>query len=546
VIQTYNDLHPVVEDQRDWTLAKSLRAQAALRGGDVFLLVPEEDRQWTYSEILADSESVGRNFVAAGAEHGDRIIMVGENTSQFIRAWFGCSLAGLVEVPLNTSYEGEFLAHQVRTVKAKFAVIDDTFAARFVAIEESARHIEKFWVIDTGRASEAIESLRAAGWDAEAWHELERDVHAELREPKPSDLAAILFTSGTTGPSKGVAMPHGQLFFFATEIASLSRLTPADRYLSVTPLFHANAQFLAVLPALITGGSVVVRKKFSASRWIDQVREHDVTATNFIGVMMSFVAKQDPRPDDADNKLRVIFAAPTASTLTQNFIDRFGMEAIVEAFGLTETSSPFLTPYGVPRPEGAVGLLAADWFEAQLVDPETDQEVERGQVGELVVRTKFPWTFSLGYYNLPEKTAEAWRNLWFHTGDALWQDEDGWYYFVDRFKDALRHRGHNISSYEIEQAIFGLEGVEDVAVIGVPSEVEGGEDDVLAIVVADERVDAPGVWAWCEGRVPDYAVPRYVRFTEALPKTPTEKVQKTTLRSEGVTAKTIDRLTSRV
>jgi crotonobetaine/carnitine-CoA ligase len=546
VIQTYNDLHPVVEDQRDWTLAKSLRAQAALRGGDVFLLVPEEDRQWTYSEILADSESVGRNFVAAGAEHGDRIIMVGENTSQFIRAWFGCSLAGLVEVPLNTSYEGEFLAHQVRTVKAKFAVIDDTFAARFVAIEESARHIEKFWVIDTGRASEAIESLRAAGWDAEAWHELERDVHAELREPKPSDLAAILFTSGTTGPSKGVAMPHGQLFFFATEIASLSRLTPADRYLSVTPLFHANAQFLAVLPALITGGSVVVRKKFSASRWIDQVREHDVTATNFIGVMMSFVAKQDPRPDDADNKLRVIFAAPTASTLTQNFIDRFGMEAIVEAFGLTETSSPFLTPYGVPRPEGAVGLLAADWFEAQLVDPETDQEVERGQVGELVVRTKFPWTFSLGYYNLPEKTAEAWRNLWFHTGDALWQDEDGWYYFVDRFKDALRHRGHNISSYEIEQAIFGLEGVEDVAVIGVPSEVEGGEDDVLAIVVADERVDAPGVWAWCEGRVPDYAVPRYVRFTEALPKTPTEKVQKTTLRSEGVTAKTIDRLKSRV
>jgi crotonobetaine/carnitine-CoA ligase len=546
VIQTYNDLHPVVEDQRDWTLAKSLRAQAALRGGDVFLLVPEEDRQWTYSEILADSESVGRNFVAAGAEHGDRIIMVGENTSQFIRAWFGCSLAGLVEVPLNTSYEGEFLAHQVRTVKAKFAVIDDTFAARFVAIEESARHIEKFWVIDTGRASEAIESLRAAGWDAEAWHELERDVHAELREPKPSDLAAILFTSGTTGPSKGVAMPHGQLFFFATEIASLSRLTPADRYLSVTPLFHANAQFLAVLPALITGGSVVVRKKFSASRWIDQIREHDVTATNFIGVMMSFVAKQDPRPDDADNKLRVIFAAPTASTLTQNFIDRFGMEAIVEAFGLTETSSPFLTPYGVPRPEGAVGLLAADWFEAQLVDPETDQEVERGQVGELVVRTKFPWTFSLGYYNLPEKTAEAWRNLWFHTGDALWQDEDGWYYFVDRFKDALRHRGHNISSYEIEQAIFGLEGVEDVAVIGVPSEVEGGEDDVLAIVVADERVDAPGVWAWCEGRVPDYAVPRYVRFTEALPKTPTEKVQKTTLRSEGVTAKTIDRLTSRV
>jgi crotonobetaine/carnitine-CoA ligase len=469
---------------------------------------------------------------------------MGENSSRFIRAWFASSLSSTVEVPLNTSYEGEFLSHQVQTVDARFAVIDDAFAARFVAIAEVARKIESFWVIDTGQGADAIALLRSAGFTAKPWGELEVEagVDVQLREPEPADLAAIIFTSGTTGPSKGVAMPHGQLYFFATEIASLTRLGPEDTYMSVTPLFHANAQFLAVLPALITGGRVVVRRRFSASRWIDQIREHHVTATNFIGVMMSFVAKQHKRADDADNSLRVIFAAPTAATLTDEFIERFGLEAIVEAFGLTETSNPFLTPYGASRPAGAVGLLVADWFDARLVDPETDREVALGEVGELVVRPKYPWTASLGYYNLPQKTVEAWRNLWFHTGDALWQDTSGWYYFVDRYKDALRHRGHNISSYEIEQAILGLNGILDCAVIGVPSEFEGGEDDVMALVVTNGEIEATDIWAWCEGKVPDYATPRYIRFVDSLPKTPTEKIQKTTLRSEGVTAETIDRL----
>jgi crotonobetaine/carnitine-CoA ligase len=542
LIQTYDDLRPEVEDQREWTLARSLRAQCLKRAESPFLLVPEEGREWTYAQMLRDAETVARNFAAAGAQPGDRIIIMGANSSHFIRTWFGCALSATVEVPLNTSYEGEFLSHQVRTVEARFAIVDDTFASRFVALGEVARSIERFWVVDTGQRSDALELLRAEGFSAEPWEELENHVDIELRDAEPSDLAAIIFTSGTTGPSKGVAMPHGQLYFFATEIAALTRLESTDRYLCVTPLFHANAQFLAVLPALITGGTAILRKRFSASRWIDQVREHDVTVTNFLGVMMSFVAKQPRRPDDGVNNLRVIFAAPTASTLTNEFLERFGLEAIVEAFGLTETSSPFLTPYGAPRPAGAVGLLAADWFDARLVDPETDREVELGEVGELVVRTRHPWTCSMGYFNMPEKTVEAWRNLWFHTGDALWQDGDGWYYFVDRFKDALRHRGHNISSYEVEQAILGLEGVMDCAVIGVPSEFEGGEDDVLAVVVAGDQVDASSLWTWCEGKVPDYAVPRYVRFVDTLPKTPTEKIQKTALRTEGITPETVDRL----
>jgi carnitine-CoA ligase len=290
----------------------------------------------------------------------------------------------------------------------------------------------------------------------------------------------------------------------------------------------------------------VVRSKFSASRWAAQLREHQVTVTNLIGVMMDFVWKQPAAPDDADNVLRCVYAAPTAFSILEGFMKRFGVEAFVDAFGLTETCAPILSPYGEIRPPGAAGLLASDWFEARLVDPDTDQEVPVGQLGELVVRYKHPWTCSLGYYGMPDKTAEAWRNLWFHTGDALRRDQDGWYYFVDRYKDALRRRGENISSYEVEQAILAHPAVHECAVIGVAAGVEAGEDEVMAVITTAEPVPAEQtateIWDWCQGRIPAFAIPRFIRFTDALPKTPSEKIRKAELRQAGVTEDTFDRV----
>jgi crotonobetaine/carnitine-CoA ligase len=338
-------------------------------------------------------------------------------------------------------------------------------------------------------------------------------------------------------------MPHSQMYFFGVEVVSFTRLTRADTYMTTTPLFHGNAQFMASLPALIAGARLVVRSKFSASRWVDQLREHGVTVTNLIGVMMDFVWKQPERADDADNLLRCVYAAPTASSILAEFKKRFGVEAFVDAFGLTETCAPIISPYGEDRPPGAAGLLASDWFEARLVDPDTDEEVPVGAVGELVVRYRHPWTCSLGYYGMPEKTVEAWRNLWFHTGDALRRDEDGWYYFVDRYKDALRRRGENISSYEVEQVLLAHPDVVECAVIGVAAEVEAGEDEVMAIVVptAPGAVSAAELWSFCEGKVPAFAIPRFVRFVPALPKTPSEKVRKAALRADGITSDTHDR-----
>ncbi|MEV0400402.1 AMP-binding protein [Actinoallomurus sp. NPDC050550] len=543
-MRTYTDLRPVFPDQRDWTLATVLRHQARHRPDATFLDTPEEGLSWTYAQALEQAESVADRLARAGADAGDRVLVMAANSSQFVRTWLGTGVGGYVEVPVNTAYEGVFLEHQLTTAAPRWAVVDDALAGRFLAVADAARVIERFWVIDHGAQAEAVRALRDAGWDARPWEELAEGARpgVDPPSPEPRSLASIFFTSGTTGPSKGVAMPHAQMFFFGEEVVSLQRLTAEDVYFTCTPLFHGNAQFMAAYPALIAGARLVVRSRFSASRWVDQLRDSGATVTNLIGVMMDFIWKQPARPGDADNRLRSVFAAPTASSILAGFSERFGIEAFVEVFGLTETSAPILSPYGEDRPAGAAGLAAADWFDVRLVDPDTDVEVPVGEIGELVVRPKHPWTCSLGYYAMPERTAEAWRNLWFHTGDALRKDADGWFYFVDRYKDALRRRGENISSYEVEQALLGYEAVVECAVIGVDAGVEAGEDEVMACVIASRDVKPQELWDWCTGRVPAFAVPRFIRFVDELPKTPSERVRKAALRAEGVTPDTHDRL----
>ncbi|MFW6773908.1 AMP-binding protein [Nocardioides sp. CPCC 205120] len=541
-MQYYEGLVPAFSDPETWTLDHVLRHHAAERPDAVCLDVPEEGATWTYAEAVDACERVASGFHAAGAQQGDRVVLMAANSSRFVRTWWGTALGALVEVPINTNYEGEFLRHQLEVAQARFAVVDDQLVERWVGVAEHARGIEKFWVIDTGAGirDKALDLLRENGWQAAAWEELEAAEKTVLPRARAQDLGAIFYTSGTTGPSKGVAMPHSQLYFFAQIVVSLTRLTAEDAYLTTTPLFHGNATFMAVYPVIVAGGRAVVRSKFSASRWIDHVRDSGVTVTNFVGVMMDFAWKQPPRGDDRDNRLRCVYAAPTATTIADAFKERYGIEAFVDAFGLTETCAPIMSPYGVERPAGAAGLQNKEWFDIRLVDPETDREVAVGEVGELVVRPVQPWTCSNGYYNMPEKTLEAWRNLWFHTGDALRKDEDGWFYFIDRYKDALRRRGENISSYEVEQAVLGHPAVVECAVIGVPADQEAGEDEVLAVVVASEPVEAAEVLEWCRGRIPAFAIPRYVRVVETLPKTPSEKVRKAALRQDGITPDTYD------
>ena len=547
--RSYDQYRPSFADRLRWNSPDVLRHRAGTHGERIYLDVPSTGESYSYAETLELAERVARGLLAAGAVPGDRLLIMLPNCSAYILGWLGSSLAAMAEVPINTAYRGTFLEHQASTVAPRMALIHPDFAERFAESAESVRSVERFWLAggDDGERAAAAATLRQAGFAVSDWEELLAGTPGagavELPPVRHCDLGSVFFTSGTTGLSKGVMMPHAHMYLFADQCVSLTRLSDADVYMSAGPLFHGNSHFLAAYPALIAGARYVLQERFSASAWARQVRDSGATVTNFVGVMMDFAWRQPPQPDDADNDLRCIFAAPTASSILEEFKRRFGVEAFVEVFGLTETCMAILSPYGEDRPPGAAGLANSDWFDVRLVDSETDEEVPVGDMGELVVRARHPWTQSVGYYNMPAETQQAWRNLWWHTGDGMRRDAEGWYYFVDRLKDAIRRRGENISSYEVEQALLAHPAIGEVAVVAVPADEEAGEDEVLAVIVPEPgaEVSAAEAWTYADRRLPYFAVPRYLRFVAELPKTPSEKVRKVELRAAGVGAGTHDR-----
>jgi crotonobetaine/carnitine-CoA ligase len=531
----YREIDLEFPDRETWTLPWMLRHRARTHGDKVYLDVPDHGETFTFAQTLAEAEAIGRGLVEAGGRHGDRLLLMAPNRSEIVLSWYGAALAGMVEVPINTAYASAFLEHQVRTTSPTFAVILADYAQRFVEGETSAYDsIERFYLLgEEAEQRRAIEVLEAGGREAVPYQELPRpDSDAELPEVDRRDSGAIFFTSGTTGLSKGVNMSHSQLCFVSQQLIALVRLTDRDTHMSVGPLFHGNAQFLAASPDLIAGARFVLREKYSASRWIDQIRDCGATVTNFIGVMMDWTYQQPERPDDADNQLRCVYTVPTPNAILEDFRRRFGVEAFVEQYGMTELSLPVMTPYGAPRPEGAAGLLCDEYFEAKIVDPETDEEVANGEVGEFVIRPKEPWIMLTDYYNMPDRTGEACRNLWFHTGDGLKRDDDGWFYFVDRLKDAIRRRGENISSYEVEQAVLLHEKILDCAAVAAPAHAEAGEDEVAVFFVLErgEEMSLEELREWCGQQLPPFAMPEYVSVLRELPKTPSGKVRKVELR----------------
>jgi crotonobetaine/carnitine-CoA ligase len=251
--------------------------------------------------------------------------------------------------------------------------------------------------------------------------------------------------------------------------------------------------------------------------------------------MMDWLGKQEPAATDKKSRLRRVFAAPTAWGSAQLLKERFGIEAFLECFGQTEICMPVLTPYGRERPAGAVGLAVDEWFEIRIADPDTDEPVPDGQVGEFQIRPRENWILNSGYFGRPDATAEVRRNLWYHTGDAMRRDDEGWYYFVDRLKDCLRRRGENISSYEVEQPAQSHPAVLEVAAVGLPADEEAGEDEVGLFIVLKAGVQATPaeIGAWMKDRLPQALRPRFIRIVDAFPMTPSGKVQKAAMRNWG-------------
>jgi crotonobetaine/carnitine-CoA ligase len=391
-------------------------------------------------------------------------------------------------------------------------------------------------LVVTGAAA-VLETLPQAPLPLTAFTDLagtEADLPPLSRPIEPWDTQSVIYTSGTTGPSKGVLSSYLHMYTNPGPEA-WPFLTGEDRFLVNNPMFHIGGMGLP-FAMLARGGSIVLPERFSTDNFWPTVKEFDVTAIFLLGVMATFLAKAPPSPQDRAHKVRICFVVPLIEG-AQDFSNRFGVD-VYTIFNMTEISSPIVSAPN-PSVRGTCGKVRAG-VEVRLVD-ENDCEVPVGSVGEMMVRTDRPWAMSHGYLKEPQATARAWRNGWFHTGDAFKKDAAGNFFFVDRMKDAIRRRGENISSFEVEAEVLAHADIRECAALGVPSEL--GEDDVMIVVAAapGRSVDPVVLTHFLMARLAYFMVPRYVRTLTDLPKTPSAKVLKAQLRSEGVTADTWDR-----
>ena len=363
-----------------------------------------------------------------------------------------------------------------------------------------------------------------------------------LVEAQPHDIACIMYTSGTTGPSKGVLMPHAHCYQFGNGIMQNLNMTAADRQFICMPLFHAMGLLMQGISTMITGGQAYCVERFSPNTWLDDVRTCGATVTNALGVIPEFIFRMPETEHDRDNQLRSVLAVPIAAEWGDAMEKRFGFK-FVQGYGMTEINLPCYTKDKDPLNPGMAGHVIDDMFEVRVVDAATDASLPQGEIGEIVVRPKAPFVFNQGYFRMPEKTVETWRNLWFHTSDAGYFDAEGRLYYADRIKDRIRRRGENISSFEIEQVINDYPEVVESAVVGIRVEGAGGEDEVKAYIVTEggKDIDNIALLDYCATHIPRFAVPRYIEAVEAVAKTATGKIQKEPLRQAGITNTTWDR-----
>ena len=488
---------------------------------------------------LADeiASQVARFLIDLQVTKGDTIAVFVPNSLDYCYAWFGIARVGAIHVAVNTDYKGIFLTHVLNNSRAKHIIAHVEYLDRLKEVESELQHLENVLVVGAvDNSYDADTRFNFHSFENYARYSKERiAASVSYRDP-----ACVMYTSGTTGPSKGVVMPHAHIYLFGLGTIENMRLSAKDIFYIVLPLFHANGMFMQLYATLIIGAKAVLREKFSASHWIHDIVEHDVTVTNTLGVVIAFALNQEPSALDRKHKLRVIGVAPNPTELDAQLRERFGVKDVIGMYGMTEVNIPLYTQLGDARP-GSCGRVWDQYFELQIVDPESDMPLPPNTVGEIVVRPKLPFGFMSEYMNMPEKTVEAWRNFWFHTGDAATMDEEGFVYFVDRIKDCIRRRGENISSFEIERVIAQHPAVAEVAAVAVKSEISGGEDEVKVVVVLNETLEFKILVDYCQQHLPRFAVPRYVEFVDSLPKTPTNKIQKNQLRELGVTPETWDR-----
>jgi crotonobetaine/carnitine-CoA ligase len=485
-----------------------------------------------------------------GAEwrHADLAEVAARRGAAFLEAFLGCGWIGAVAVPINAASMGPQIEYLLADSGAKLLVIEERFVERLETADLARTELQDVWVV-SGFASGLTLTYDGAAGSVGQGDARNPDTPRITSWPAagdaidpapvlPSDTLAILYTSGTTGPSKGVLCPHAQYFWWGVHTADVLSLCEDDVLCTTLPLFHINA-LNTFAQAAIVGCGVHFLEKFSASGFWPAMTRTGATVVYLLGAMVPILLAQPAGAQERDHRVRIGLGPGVPDSAGMAFRERTGV-LLLEGYGSTETNFVIATQSDSPR-RGVMGWLRPG-FDARVVD-DADNEVPAGQAGELVLRADEPFTFASGYFGKADKTVEAWRNLWFHTGDRVVRDPDGAFRFVDRIKDAIRRRGENISSWEVEQVLMMHSAVAAVAVYPVRSEL--AEDEVMAAVIVREGAAvAPAELAsFCDTRLPKFAIPRFIELVGELPRTENGKVQKYKLRERGVPPGCWDRMT---
>lgn len=490
----------------------------------------------SFLELDQNSNRFAHGLRNLGLAKGAKVAVMLPNCPEYLYLLVGAAKLGAITVPVNTAYRGDLLAHVLGNSDAEILVVHQDFVEQAREIAPGLPELRNV-LLHSGdkniRVSEFGTNVGVSHLGS-FFEESAEKVEADIRH---TDEVMILYTGGTTGPSKGVVMTHHFYYSYARMVASSIGYTEQDVSYTCMPLFHINAQVGSIISALYAGASVALYQRFSAHSFWDEIRSSGATVFLGMGAVGNILMKGAPSPADADNKVRLAVIVPPPTDI-EGFEKRFGLRLVYETFGMTE--GLFIPPRLLnPRRPGCAGIPIPE-YQVRIAD-DNDAAVPVGEIGEILVRPRDPYTMMSGYYKMPEATLEAFRNLWFHTGDLGYLDESGALYYGGRKKDAIRRRGENISAFEVESVINQHPVVLESAAIAVPAEL--GEDDVKIVVVMrpGAEPDAEDIVRFAESRMAYFMVPRYVEFRESLPKNPSQRIEKYKLREAGNTAATWDR-----
>lgn len=497
----------------EWETIAALIAAKARQHGDLEF-VEIDGVKMSYRELEERSRRVAASLLSLGVRKGDRVASFMYNTAEQILTWFGAVRLGGVWTPINAGLAGEDLAYTVQNSGARLLVCDDESRPRVDALPASVRApLRTYLARGPARGDwRSFDELLAANVALE-----------DLPTIGPADPAVILYTGGTTGLPKGVVLPHFSFVLAGVRYGEVFTVRPGELHFTTLPLFHAGAIQFAVMGPLVNDMRSVIDRRFSAGGYWKRVRDTGANVIDPIGAMVTMLCQQPESPDDRRHSVRIAIGIVNqiAADIPDRFKKRFAVP-MVEMYGLTEAGGAMITSNRLSDYCPGSNGKTHGWAELRIGD-ENDQPVVPGKVGEILLRPTFPHMFMLGYHENPAKTLEAFRNLWFHTGDLGRVDGRGNLYFTGRKAHWIRRRGENVSAYEIETILAKYPGVAEVVVVGVPSEL--GEHEIKAFILPahDATLDPAAVVAWCLPRMAAFKVPRFIEFVDDFPRSVTKR-----------------------